>query len=154
MNTTALIRPKQKKNYLKLHKTCKCGNPATTVDHIIPCHIFSVMCTFEMDYRNAVRDMENWQPMCKACNTNKSSTFDISEIPSSLYMKYKDIIDDYIKIRHKLYIKSGGKCKRCSKSVDETECVIYLKDQNYIASVDNGYLVCPDCLQTGKGSKK
>ena len=106
----------------------------------------------EYDYRQAVRDRDNWQAMCSCCNAKKNSTFDVKTIPKFLYERYKQYIDLYIDVRHKLYEKENGECSCCHKHVAEEECIIYLKDQQFTVSETNGYILCVDCLKTSNRS--
>jgi len=44
MRSSSLIVPKTKQNYLKKNNKCVlCGNPAKSIDHIIPCHVFDMV---------------------------------------------------------------------------------------------------------------
>lgn len=153
MVNSKFISKQQKKNYLKYNKRCSfCNNKATTIDHLIPCHIFSITMDNEDVFRNAVRDRENWKPSCSNCNSKKSATFDIADIPSDLYLKYHESIDTYCETRSDVLKVQGGRCARCNKELKEAEGILYyFKDNASIElNSDNCCVCCRNCKPVRK----
>lgn len=52
---------KERAAYLRAHPTCRrCGDPATTVDHVIP----------HKGNQRLFWDRTNWQPLCTPCHNS------------------------------------------------------------------------------------
>ena len=58
---------KARRAFLKVNpQCCKCGVPATTIDHIVP-HNGDL---------NLFWDRNNWQPLCQPCHSRKTAKYD------------------------------------------------------------------------------
>ena len=153
MSGTAFISREARRNFLKVNKKCCiCGNPATTVDHVIPCHVFDMTMPTEGLYRLAVQDRSNWQPACKKCNTNKSAYIDKSKLPTHLYLKYKDSVDTYTNAMHDYLEEHDYKCAACGTPITETTGILKFK-RSYLGNKvtkDTVVCVCRNCYNNTK----
>jgi 5-methylcytosine-specific restriction enzyme A len=52
--------------FLAMHPTCRCGNKATVVDHIV-----AAKGDYELFW-----DRNNWQALCVACHNRKTNRYD------------------------------------------------------------------------------
>lgn len=81
---------KEIKNYLDNSKCARCfSSEELTLDHIIP--ISFLMQNFGAS-KEETYDWDNFQPLCRKCNTLKAGRFDLSnEKTKKLLLKYIEI---------------------------------------------------------------
>jgi len=71
---------------------CACGEPATTVDHIIPVTLLMMLLQEDAVYD----DKDNMQLMCRLCNAIKGSRLDHSDARTvPLLKKYVLIYESF-----------------------------------------------------------
>lgn len=82
-------KTKQIEDYLDRHNCVRCNSHQDlTIDHIIPVSFLTTQlgATIEETF-----DWENFQPMCRKCNTLKAGRFDLSnEKTKPLLIKYAE----------------------------------------------------------------
>lgn len=150
-----LINTKTKLSYLQRHKRCACcGDKAKTIDHIIPVQVFEMTMDYEDEYRDAVRDKENWQPMCTPCNARKCARFNPSEVRHSLRAKYSRNIELYVSARKEVLEAQKCKCAKCGAEITEDDSVLMYKRKAKHTDLnsENCIVVCYNCNEVRKAN--
>lgn len=72
-------------------KRCSCGNPANSVDHIIPIELLKKLLLIDQ----ALNDEENFQPLCRVCNQIKANNLDFKNpLTIPLLKKYVQMAEE------------------------------------------------------------
>ena len=153
----SVINTKTRRSYLAHHKKCfYCGKRATTIDHIIPRQVFEMTVDYEDEYRDCVRDRENWRPSCKQCNTKRLAHFDVKDVPHFLRSKYSHFIDTYIDARKRILEGQNGKCLKCGKELIEEDAVLMYKRKAVSSKLtqENCIVICYNCDEVNKCKKE
>jgi len=141
---------KSKASYLKRNPKCVvCGARATTIDHIVPRVVFDFTAKSDYDYNRMCNWRENWQPMCRRHNQEKSCIFDANTLPLHVRDHYKVELDEYLELLRTTLEQQDNKCALCARPITETTSALVWRERNVRVVA-----LCGDCIINYKGANK